>query len=89
MISAAFLSREEDSNLRPTGYELRPGCGFGSAEGFYTLFAGSRNTIWNALLHWFCPVRTPYGAQLGSEEDDKKVLGVWGTANMLTILVLS
>ena len=32
--------REEDLNLRPPGYELRPGCGFGAVEDFCVISAG-------------------------------------------------
>lgn len=42
MISAVFLLRQEDSNLRPTGYELRPGCAFCSFRGVEAFQLGTK-----------------------------------------------
>ena len=66
--------REEDSNLRPPGYELRPRCCFSSIESFYTLSIGNEDTIWACLLRWFRLVQISYGSGFGSVSNNKYII---------------
>ena len=66
-ISAIYWLRGQDLNLRPPGYELRPGCGFGAVEDFCVISAGDWNMIWDCLLRWFRRPQIPYGSRFGSD----------------------